>query len=377
MKILQVTPFFGEQFGGTERFCYNLSRQLVNRGHQVDVYTSRTIPTTPKHEIVEGVQVFRFYTPTVIWQINPIAIMFQKLLNVKYDIIHIHSHLYFASNQTFLAKIIRTTFSSYPPVVLHLHGGLGAPPSMGISSWQRVIKNVFDKTLGAISMRSANHIIAQSQADANKAAHLYPCVRNKTTIILNAIDLSAFPPFSNRIPNNHQLLFVGDLEHWKGVSSLIEAMRLLKKQKENFSLKIVGVGSLSEGLQRGSDGLDVEFLHQQPHAVIPKLMAQSFACILPSLWEGIPTVGLEAMASGTPFIGTNVGGIPEIITNNETGMLIESNSPAQLVNAILALKNEKLRNRIRKAAYNLVSAKHNISDVAEKVETVYEYVLTS
>ena len=50
MKILQVTPFLGEQFGGTERFCNNLSLSLARKGHEVTIFTSKTLPSTPSFQ---------------------------------------------------------------------------------------------------------------------------------------------------------------------------------------------------------------------------------------------------------------------------------------------------------------------------------------
>jgi glycosyltransferase involved in cell wall biosynthesis len=226
-------------------------------------------------------------------------------------------------------------------------------------------------------MRTANRIIAQSQADADKASKLYPYTIAKTVVIPNAVDLTHFPKFRKREVSNGRLIFVGDLEAWKGVPKLIEALHILKGWGEDFGLTIVGVGTLLSQLRKASDGLDVEFLGQQPHAVIPSLMARAFACVLPSLWEGIPTVGLEAMAAGVPFVGTNVGGIPEIIHHQETGILVNSHSAEKLAEAILLLKDEQLRRKIRAAAYKLVVNKHNMANIAGKVEAVYSSVIQS
>lgn len=373
MKVLQVTPFFGEQFGGTERFCHNLSRQLVERGHEVEVFTARTLASSPKSEIINGVRVFRSCTPTVIWKINPLTILLHKLLRSKYDVIHIHSHLYFSSNQAILARIFR--LGRFSPLVLHLHGGIGTPPG-GIHPGKRIIKKIFDRTVGSITMRTANRIIAQSQADADRASNLYPYTVSKTVVIYNAVDLSHFPKFRPRSNSNGRLIFVGDLETWKGVPTLIEALHILKNWGEIFGLTIVGVGTMLPQLRKAADGLDVKFLGQQPHTAIPSLMASAFACVLPSLWEGIPTVGLEAMAAGVPFVGTNVGGIPEIVQHKETGILVNSHSAEKLAEAILLLKDKRLRRKIRATAHELVTERHNMADVAAKVESVYQNAIS-
>jgi glycosyltransferase involved in cell wall biosynthesis len=174
--------------------------------------------------------------------------------------------------------------------------------------------------------------------------------------------------------NNH-LIFVGDLEPWKGVHTLVEVMKRLRQKKEDFSLRVVGSGSLEADLRKQADGLDIQFFGQKSHDDIPELMSQSFACLLPSLWEAIPTVGLEAMAAGVPFIGTNVGGIPEIIDSGKTGLLVSPNAPDEMVKAILTLKNEKTWFKLRRAALDFVISKHDINTMVTQIEEVYKNVV--
>ncbi|MFB0562632.1 MAG: hypothetical protein ACETWM_15610 [Candidatus Lokiarchaeia archaeon] len=65
MKILQVTPFLNEQHGGTEIFCFNLSKLLAQIGHEVHIFTSKIKSKTPKYQYLEGVHVHRFNAPVV------------------------------------------------------------------------------------------------------------------------------------------------------------------------------------------------------------------------------------------------------------------------------------------------------------------------
>jgi len=373
MRILQVTPFLGEQYGGTERYCINLSKELVKLGHEVEIFTSRLMRETPLKSEDSGIRIRRFYTPKVIWNINPLTIMLHKLLRSEHDIVHVHSYLYFSSNQAVLAKIVRAVLHNQKPLLLHLHGGIGVPDHLRRNTVKQVIKRIYDATIGRVMMMTADRILSSCISDANAAMKLFNIPKAKITIIYNGIDTSRFlGPEENCGHESRDILFVGDLEPWKGVDTLIEGMRILQKRGEEFTLRLVGEGSLRPQLEAQADGLDVEFLGQVPHSEIPDLMRTAFALVLPSLWEGIPTVGLEAMASGTPFIGTNVGGIPEIVHDKVTGLLVPCNSPAKLADAILRLTDEKLRQELVRNAYRLVKSNFDISYIAKKTERLYE-----
>ena len=152
MRILQVTPYFGEHYGGTERYCYNLSRALVDLGHEVHVYAARITRESPRKEVKDGINIHRFPTPTTIWNINPFPMMLHRLLTNKFDIIHAHSYIYTTSNQALLAKIGRQILRKRTNLILHLHGGLGIPPYLSNQPLKKVAKHFYDATIGKTMM---------------------------------------------------------------------------------------------------------------------------------------------------------------------------------------------------------------------------------
>ncbi|MFX1562470.1 MAG: glycosyltransferase family 4 protein [Promethearchaeota archaeon] len=376
MRILQVTPFLNEQYGGSERYCYNLSKELVKLGHEVDVFTSRINKKTPLTSNFDGIKIKRFYTPTVIWNINPLSIMLHRLLKADYDIVHVHSYLYFSSNQAILAKILRSILRRRTPIILHLHGGIGSPSNLLLKPYKRVLKKAYDATIGKLMMLAADGIFASSYADATAAAKAFQHPLEKIRIVYNAIDFTKFSsPINKDDHMSKEILFVGDLERWKGIDTLIQAMHCLSTLGEDFKLKLIGDGSLRQRLESEKNSFNIEFLGQVPHKEIPLAMNSAFTVVLPSYWEGIPTVGLEAMATRTPFIGTNVGGIPEIIQNNITGLLIPPNNPPRLANAILRLRNKKLRQKLTKNAFQLVKNQFEVTHIAKQTIHLYEDTL--
>jgi glycosyltransferase involved in cell wall biosynthesis len=376
MRILQVTPYFGEHYGGTERYCYNLSRALVKMGHEVHVYAARIKPSTPRREKKDGINIHRFPTPTTVWNINPFPIMLHRLLAKKFDIIHAHSYLYSTSNQALFAKIIRNFVGKYTKLIVHLHGGLGIPPYLKHQPLKKIAKIVYDATIGKAMMIGADHILSACKSDSIIAQHQFGIPDGKISVVYNAIDTTVFKSTHiDEKSSGKYLLFVGDLERWKGVESLIQAVTILNNQRMKFTLKLAGTGSLRNTLQNMSDGLDIQFLGAVPHTNIPPLMQGAFACILPSFWEGIPTVGMEAMAAGTPFIGTNIGGIPELVKSNRTGILVEPNSPSDIVNAIKSLHNVGFRNEIVRKAKQLIQDNFSIDRIAIETSRLYTRIV--
>ena len=377
MRILQVTPYFCEHYGGTERYCFNLSRELIKLGHEVHVYTSHIESDAPRIETRAGIKIHRFPTIMNIWNINPLSIITHRMVQSNFDIIHVHSYIYFNSNQAVLAKIIRTYLRKKTKLILHLHGGLGTPPYLDKQPIKKTIKRFYDKTVGKVMMKGADRILSACQSDAKIAQKQFNIPNGKISIIYNAIDMNLFNNSSNRLESNIEpyLLFVGDLESWKGLQPLITSMKILERNGEKFKLRIIGTGSLEEQLRGMADGLDIDFLGFVPHYQIPDMMKSAFAFILPSYWEGIPTVALEAISSGTPVIATDVGGIPEIIRNDKTGILIKPNAPLEIANAVQRLKDERLRKTIIENGLNLIKNQFTIQPVAKQTEKIYKQVL--
>jgi glycosyltransferase involved in cell wall biosynthesis len=226
-------------------------------------------------------------------------------------------------------------------------------------------------------VRAADRVLSADSANANAAAQSLGLDPRAIDIIHNGINFSECSKQQNQ--NGHDsrdILYVGDLEPWKGIETLIQAMRILENRGNGFSLKLVGEGTQRRRLEALAKGLDVQFIGQLPHEEVPRIMSEAFAVALPSLWEGIPTVGLEAMATRTPFIGTNVGGIPEIVQDNVTGLLVPRDSPNEFASAILRLEDKKLRQKLTQNACRLVQQRFDISGIARQLEKLYGLLLT-
>jgi glycosyltransferase involved in cell wall biosynthesis len=189
--------------------------------------------------------------------------------------------------------------------------------------------------------------------------HAIPEVNKKITIIPVAVDVKQFSPKING--SSVRKRFVGDddflvltvtrLVKIKGVDYLLKAFSLLKNEQNKFKLLIVGDGPERKNLLELASSLRLEdavfFERFVSDEELPYYYAACDLFVLPSITdkngrtEAFGKVIAEALASGKPVIGANVGGIPSIIRNGSTGLLVDQRNPQMLAAAILKMKSQR------------------------------------
>ncbi len=170
-----------------------------------------------------------------------------------------------------------------------------------------------------------------------------------TRVIPMGIDSKEFTEYSiNNQSEKKTILFVGRLITWKGVHILIEATNILKEKKCNIQVMIVGDGPNRDELINFSKRMMVDsivhFLGKISRHELLSYYKMADVFVLPSILhknqtEGLGVVLLEAMASGIPVIGSNIGGIPDIIENKVNGLLVPPGDPVALANSIYYIIN--------------------------------------
>jgi glycosyltransferase involved in cell wall biosynthesis len=175
------------------------------------------------------------------------------------------------------------------------------------------------------------------------------------------------------------VLYIGDLEPWKGIGSLIKWLGL-KDTWDGIEVKFLFVGQgslhpqlleLSQKLKRYENGTSIEVLGPRKHQEIPSFLQKADALILPSYWEGMPTVVLEAMSSGVPVVSTRVGDIPTTIRDGESGILIDRNHQSFCSALQRLLTNKKLSTRICRNARELVLKQFSLDKLMNRAANLY------
>jgi len=195
--------------------------------------------------------------------------------------------------------------------------------------------------------------------------------------IYNGLDLAEFgrADFSSTPP---LVIAVGRLIAKKGFANLIRACGLLAERGKSFRCEIIGEGSLEKELRAQIEQLDLQkrvaLPGVKPQREIRQRLAAANVFVLPSVvdpqggMDNLPTVIMEAMATGLPVISTNIGGIPEMVVQDETGVLVQPADPVALAGAIeKIIDDRRLAHSLGRGGYeraqSLFSIEQNVRDL--------------
>ncbi len=185
------------------------------------------------------------------------------------------------------------------------------------------------------------------------------------------------------LDNKFTFLFVGKLIEKKGLDSLIHASKILKDKNLDFNLVIVGGGPLEQSLRylSGSLGLMqyIKFMGWVKNDSLPDIYSASDVLVVPSIFdkkgetEGLPVVIVEAMACGIPVIGSRISGIPEIVSDNENGMLFSPGEANELAQKMYEMMSRNDIGRFREEALK-TSKSYSWHSISEKYRVAIEHV---
>lgn len=160
--------------------------------------------------------------------------------------------------------------------------------------------------------------------------------------------------------------YIGRFGHEKGIMNFINSLPLIEKNEIDIKILIIGWGPLNNEIKDKLEelGLDnVQFLGKITNDQVPDYLNELKLLVFPSngYEEGLPNIILESMACGTPVLAAPVGGIPDVIKNNETGFILEKNSPECIAESLITvLKFYKLE-EVSINSYELIKSKYNFS----------------
>jgi glycosyltransferase involved in cell wall biosynthesis len=214
---------------------------------------------------------------------------------------------------------------------------------------------------------------------------LGPPANGQVRCIYNGLDLRQFP-FDRSRPADAGppvILSVGRLIEKKGLGDVLAAAAILQRRGRSVRVEIIGTGPLQPALaaQVRRLGLQdrVAFLGAQPQEAVRLAYRRATIFALPCVVtaegdrDGIPTVLLEAMASGVPVVSTSVSGIPEVIQSGHNGLLVAPHDPAMLADALdLLVADADLRDRLARAARRTIEAHFSIERNAGELVTLFQ-----
>lgn len=256
---------------------------------------------------------------------------------------------------------------------------LGADvPGFNIGDWRLNVYHWFTQLLSKDIWNNSSYIVANSSSLRDL------CTKFSSTkdikILTNGVDTDVFFPPKNKdyhTKNNVELLYISRLTWQKGIETLIRACGILNMRGiKNYNLTVVGDGHLKSAMLALIDEFKirdkVNFLGWKNLEELPKIYRSADVFILPSVMEGMPSVALQAIASGLPIIVSRVEGFEEILEEGFNGFSAAYNNPEEFADAIEKLiKSPELR--IKMSQRSITKAKQfSWESIASQYLKLYE-----
>jgi glycosyltransferase involved in cell wall biosynthesis len=262
-------------------------------------------------------------------------------------------------------------------VIADIHGDPAAPARLYGSPRRRALAPLAD-ALARYGLRKSDGVrtISGYTSGLVRSAGVEP-----TAEFAAFMDLEPFveaPP--TPLPERHVALFVGVLERYKAVDVLAEAWRLAAPLVPNATLHLVGRGTLREVPERLVRELPAQtrWTESLPTPEVARALDESTVLVLPSRSEGLGRVVVEAFCRGRGLVGSRVGGIPDIVEDGVTGLLVPPEDAGTLADALVrVLSDRALAERLGGAALEAVQPwlatpeeyAHRIRELVEAVST--------
>ncbi len=376
MKILQTPVRFYPYIGGVENYVYNLSKALVELGHDVTVICADE-PDGSTSEQIHGIKVKRLSYFGKIANTNITPGLPLAILKEDFDIIHTQLPTPWSADwSALLAK------AKGKPLVLTYQNDIVGRGSAGI------IAGLYNFTGLPLLLRTASRIIITQPNYMNSSAYLKR-YKNKLNVVPVGVDTDIFMPSvidEKRAKGEKVLFFLGLLDRfhrYKGLDILLQAMVIVTRQMPDVKLLVGGNGDLlghyrdvaaSLGLSK-----NIEFLGFVPDDMLTEYYNRCDAFVLPSVsseQEGFGIVLLEAMACEKPVISTEIVGVADDVLKLNTGRIVKPGDINALANALLEiLDDDALAEDMGRRGRRLVEEKYTWKKVGRDVLRIYEELI--
>jgi glycosyltransferase involved in cell wall biosynthesis len=367
IKVLQITANLG--IGGLERVVVNLTRGLDPEKYEVVVCCLKfkgkfakelekcgiKVHLIPQKE--KGTDYFAFWKlKDVIRQEKPVIV---------------HTH-----NSNSLVDGVIASILTRVPVVIHTDHARKFPDTRRTMIAERILSLYINKII-AVSEETKNNLIKYEHIPANKIA-----------IINNGIDGSKYDIAINPevkikelgLEKFKHIVGLGvRLTVQKGITHLVSAVPDVLNKFPDTAFVIAGSGYLLEELKEQATKLHVEenVFFIGPRLDMPEILQILDVYVLPSEWEGLPLVLLEAMAAKKAIVATNVGAVSKAIEHEQCGYLVAPKNPREISNKIISLlSSAKLRNEFANNAYNKFLNHFDIQHMIDGYMQIYEEELS-
>lgn len=392
LRVIQACIRFHPAPGGAETHVFEVSAGLIRRGHHVKVFTSDLYTETPFKRIPQSaiqnpkseIPVRRFRGYTIGGEAHYVLMpaMAAALVRERPDVFHAHSYGYF---QTGLGPLIRGLKGVPFVFTPHFHPEW----SMWGGEKRRGLRRIYDRTVGRAVLKAADAIVGVSRHEMELLLPAGDPLWARVRLIPNGINIGEFtpPPDGARFRKAFGLegvplvLYAGRLASNKGLLDLVKAVPPVLREIPDARFVLAGEDQgMKEILEGECRSLDIGKHILFPGHISREMLLSAFAAcdvfVLPSEYEAFGIVLLEAMAALKPVVATRVGGVPEVVEDGKTGILVEYADHSSLAAAILRLlKDDGLRQEMGRRGRARAEERFTWEKVVDALESVYKEVV--
>ncbi len=353
MNILLVNPFALSSTGGVVTAVKMLCQEFIEKGHQVTLLVPGETNRVQSVGTMNGVSVYGGYFRVPFIRESLLRGLVTFCLFFPFTLLEIYR--FTAQKQIHAVNIqypwpwmfyfaVLRKFCRWKLVVTLQGNDVHDLPIVG---WDH---RLFVRWL----LKSADCVIGVSQSLLDKALSMFPGLSLHTRVVPNGapigMSVNGKPAVSMRGVPRDYILTVGHIIHRKGMDLLIQALKVAQERGSLLNLVIVGEGPEQANLSALAEKLGVSgrvyFVGNQPHERTLEFYRGCSFFVLASRAEGLPLVIVEAMANNKAVVATKVDGVPEIVQDGSTGLLVEPEDPQSLADAMVILfKDRELRGR--------------------------------
>lgn len=355
--------------GGTDQQIAQLSSHLSALGHEVSV--ASLLPTGQMGKELEntGVSVHHLSMTRGAPDPRGVARMAKLLRHKKPDILNcflIHANL---------VGRITGWMRRVPAIVTSIRN---ADYCEGIECGAHRLTNWMDDACVANSAIVAQHMVEQGMVSAEKMHVVYNCIDLDTYRPDAAAQRSVRDELEIR-DTTFLWVAVGRIEEQKDYPTLLKAVDQIPQQRVHVA--VAGKGSLEDKVHSIQERLGlssrVSFLGVRRD--VPRLLAAADGLVLSSISEGLPNVVMEALASATPVVATDVGGVTELVQDKKTGFVVSPRDPSCLAQAMEELMNvpDDRRAAMGREGREWIRAKCSVDEVVDQWLALYNDVLAN
>ncbi len=362
--------------GGTEIAAYHLARNIAEID-DVKIFTT-SINSKDSHENSENMLIHRYGTVLKIASANLSFKILYKPLNCEIDIAHAHYNMPYSDYSA-----LRYSKRKKVPFVVTYHADA---QDSGGNFVRNLAQKIYNRSLLKNVLNGADVIIATSNSYIDESKFLGD-YRDKIEVIPNGINLEEFNIKHGKAECRNKLdlpcdkkiiLFFGNIVAYKGPHILLKAFLKVKSQFKDVKLVFAGRGEMQEELKKLAADLgvkdDIIFTGYVDEKLKPFYYRSADIFCLPSITmaEAFGIVNLEAMACGVPVISSKLGGIPDVVIDKKTGLLVKPEDEEALAESIIfLLENEDISQKMGKNGKKKVE-EYSWRKIAEKTQEFYE-----